>query len=79
LAAAPDFVERLRSKLARRVTDEAIKPLATYRAEELAQMRRNFYGFDSSYHVARFRFVHKTPNSWTPRHLAIHRAPDWSA
>ena len=78
LAAAPDFAERLRSKLARRVTDEAIKPLAAYRAEELAQMRRNFYGFDSSYHVARFRFVHKTPNSWTPRHLAIHRAPDWN-
>jgi putative two-component system hydrogenase maturation factor HypX/HoxX len=36
-------------------------------------MRRNFYGFDSSYHVARSYFVQKTPHSWTPRHLALHR------
>jgi putative two-component system hydrogenase maturation factor HypX/HoxX len=36
-------------------------------------MRRNFYGFDSSYHVARSYFVRKTPPSWTPRHLALHR------
>jgi putative two-component system hydrogenase maturation factor HypX/HoxX len=38
-------------------------------------MRRNFYGFDSSYHVARSYFVRKTPPSWTPRHLAVHRDP----
>ena len=54
--------------------DEADKPLAAYRADELARMRRNFYGFDSSYHVARSYFVRKTPPSWTPRHLARHRA-----
>ncbi len=73
LAAAPDFAGQMRAKRARRAADEAVKPLAAYRAEELAQMRRNFYGFDPSYHVARFRFVHKSPHSWTPRHLAIHR------
>ena len=76
-AAAPDFAEHLRRKLERRAADEAIKPLARYRAEELGQMRRNFYGFDASYHVARFRFVHKSPHSWTPRHLAIHRELGW--
>ena len=36
-------------------------------------MRRNFYGFDPSYHVARHHFVHKSLASWTPRHLARHR------
>ncbi len=34
-------------------------------------MRRNFYGFDSSYHVARSNFVQRVPHSWTPRHLAL--------
>ena len=49
------------------------KPLAAYREEELTQMRRNFYGFDPSYHGARYHFVMKSPQSWTPRHLARHR------
>ena len=40
-------------------------------------MRRNFYGFDPSYHVARYHFVRRTPHSWTPRHLAAHRDIDW--
>lgn len=73
LAAAGDFAERLAAKAQRRAHDEAAKPLARYREEELAMMRRNFYGFDSSYHVARSYFVRKTAPSWTPRHLARHR------
>jgi len=77
LAAAPDFSARLAAKLAQRQADEAAKPLAAYRAEELYEMRRNFYGFDPSYHVARYHFVTRTPNSWTPRHLARHRDLDW--
>ena len=36
-------------------------------------MRLNFYGFDPSYHVARYSFVHRRPHSWTPLHLARHR------
>jgi putative two-component system hydrogenase maturation factor HypX/HoxX len=36
-------------------------------------MKLNFYGFDPSYHVARYHFVRKLPHAWTPRHLAIHR------
>jgi len=73
LAGADDYPQRLAAKRARRAEDEATKPLAAYRAEELAQMRRNFYGFDPSYHYARHHFVHKVPNAWTPRHLARHR------
>jgi putative two-component system hydrogenase maturation factor HypX/HoxX len=63
----------LAAKQARRASDEAAKPLAAYRQEELARMHRNFYGFDPSYHVARHHFVHRKPHAWTPRHLAVHR------
>ena len=77
LAHAADFHRRLDAKKMRRIADEADKPLSQYRAEELQQMRRNFYGFDPSYHVARYRFVRKSPHSWTPRHLAPHRNPGW--
>jgi putative two-component system hydrogenase maturation factor HypX/HoxX len=77
LAAAPDLSHRLAAKRQRRTDDEAAKPLATWRAEELAAMKRNFYGFDPSYHVARYHFVSKSPQSWTPRHLARHRDIGW--
>ena len=73
LATATDYLQRLAAKRARRAADEAVKPLAAWRAEELAQLRRNFYGFDPSYHYARHHFVHKVPHAWTPRHLARHR------
>ena len=73
LAAAPELAGRIADKAARRAADEAAKPLAAYRAEELALMHRNFYGFDPSYHVARHHFVHRKPHAWTPRHLARHR------
>lgn len=64
---------RLKAKQRQRTEDESVKPLSTYRAEELEHMKRNFYGFDPSYHVARFNFVHKISHSWTPLHLARHR------
>ena len=77
LAANSDIGERLAAKRAKRQADEAEKPLAAYREEELKEMRRNFYGFDPSYHVARYHFVSRSPHSWTPRHLARHRDIDW--
>ena len=77
MAAAPDLEARLAAKRERRAQDEADKPLAAYREEELTHMRRNFYGFDPSYHVARHHFVRKSPASWTPRHLARHRDLGW--
>ena len=73
LADPAQFQSRLAAKRARRADDEARKPLAQYRAEELGRMRLNFYGFDPSYHVARHRFVHRTPQAWTPLYLARHR------
>ena len=36
-------------------------------------MKLNFFGFDPSYHVARYHFVHKVPRSRTPLWLARHR------
>ena len=73
LAHDPALPALLQEKRRRRAGDEATKPLAAYRAEELAQMRLNFYGFDPSYHVARYNFVFKVPKSRTPLHLARHR------
>ena len=77
LATKPDFADRLAAKRAKRLADEAIRPLAAYRAAELKEMHRNFYGFDPSYHVARYHFVSHSAHSWTPRHLARHRDLDW--
>jgi len=76
LAAGAQLGELLQAKQRRRQRDEANKPLAAYRDDELAQMRRNFYGFDPSYHVARSNFVHRVAPSWTPRHLCLHRRVD---
>ena len=72
--AVEDFTDRLAEKCERRAADEARKPLAAYRAEEMEKMRLNFFGFDSSYHVARYNFVRKMPKSRTPSYLARHRA-----
>ncbi|WP_366474634.1 enoyl-CoA hydratase-related protein [Hydrogenophaga sp.] len=73
LACSADWPARLAAKQAQRQQDEAQRPLADYRAQELARMQRNFYGFDPSYHVARHHFVYKQAHAWTPRHLAVHR------
>jgi putative two-component system hydrogenase maturation factor HypX/HoxX len=73
LAASYNLRDRVMRKQHERAADEAARPLADYRQEELSRMHRNFYGFDPSYHVARYHFVHKLPHAWTPRHLAPHR------
>ena len=74
LACDPGLPHRLVVKRRQRILDDEAKPLAAYRAHELERMKLNFYGFDSSYHVARYNFVAKVPHSWTPRHLARHRS-----
>jgi putative two-component system hydrogenase maturation factor HypX/HoxX len=73
LVESAGFAARLAAKQSRRAADEALRPLAACREAELAQMKRNFYGFDPSYHYARAHFVHKVPHAWTPLHLAAHR------
>jgi putative two-component system protein, hydrogenase maturation factor HypX/HoxX len=77
LAVRADFDSLLAEKRRRRAADEAKQPLADYRAAELQRMKMNFYGFDPSYHVARYRFVHRTPHAWTPLYLAAHRRLGW--
>jgi putative two-component system hydrogenase maturation factor HypX/HoxX len=72
-ALVPDAGARIERKRILRARDEAVKPLQAYRDDELAKIHRNFYGFDPSYHVARYHFVHKMAHAWTPRHLALHR------
>ena len=73
LSTMPGYGERLAAKAEMRQCEESIKPLVLYREAELAEMRRNFYGFDPSYHYARYQFVHRAPHAWTPRHLCKHR------
>ncbi len=73
LATDPSFPALLSDKARRRAHDEAEKPLEDYRNEELERMKLNFYGFDTSYHVARYNFVHKVPKSRTPASIARHR------
>ena len=73
LAHASDYALRLQQKVHQLRIDKQQKPLQHYRDEELQHMQLNFYGFDPSYHVARYHFVHKIPRAWTPLYLARHR------
>lgn len=73
IATGPNYREIIRRKSELRQRDELEMPLASYRAAELGQMELNFYGFDPSYHVARYNFVFRVPHSRTPLHLAVHR------
>jgi putative two-component system hydrogenase maturation factor HypX/HoxX len=78
LAADTAYAAQLARKRQQRERDEMAKPLADYRTEELERMKLNFYGFDPSYHVARYNFVFRIQRSWTPRYLARHRRLDWN-
>ncbi|MBF0562103.1 MAG: hydrogenase maturation protein [Alphaproteobacteria bacterium] len=73
LAADPALAVLIEEKRRTRATDEAVKPLAAYRALELDRMKLNFYGFDPSYHVARYNFVFGVQKSHTPLVIARHR------
>lgn len=73
MARAQAFSSRLEYKSKRRLADEAQQPLQQYRDRELEKMHLNFYGFDPSYHVARYNFVYKVPRSRTPITVASHR------
>lgn len=69
LAASPELAERLLAKKQRRAADEAAKPLAAYREEELTQMHRNFYAPDEPYHQLRRDFVYGAKPMVTPAYL----------
>jgi putative two-component system protein, hydrogenase maturation factor HypX/HoxX len=74
LALDPSLPCLLEEKRRRRREDEAAKPLASYRSEELERMKLNFFGFDPSYHIARYNFIRHVPKSRTPSYLARHRS-----
>lgn len=57
--AQSDLAPELAQKRQRREADESIKPLESYRNEELAKMRETFYNPQSSYHLERKLFVFK--------------------
>lgn len=73
MASVPAYALRLEYKNKRRAADEMQKPLNAYREQELEKMHLNFYGFDPSYHIARYNFVYKVPKSRTPMTIARHR------
>jgi putative two-component system hydrogenase maturation factor HypX/HoxX len=54
-----EFESILEQKVRTRARDEAQRPLADYRAAELAEMRKCFYDPASEYHRARRDFVYK--------------------
>ncbi len=60
LARHADLPAWLAEKKRRRAADEAVKPIAVYRAEEMAKSHECFFGPDRSYHEARRAFVWKT-------------------
>lgn len=73
LAADPSWPQQIADKQCVRRKDEAKRALEEYRRDELEHMRRNFFGSDPSYHVARYNFVFRIPHSRTPLYLALHR------
>jgi putative two-component system hydrogenase maturation factor HypX/HoxX len=73
MANVPAYSSRLKYKNKCREVDEQYKPLADYRKSELDKMHMNFFGFDPSYHIARYNFVYKVAKSRTPLTIALHR------
>ncbi|MFF8787925.1 enoyl-CoA hydratase-related protein [Streptomyces sp. NPDC015125] len=69
LASAPATQARIATKKASRERDEAERPLAAYREDELARMRRTFFDPDEAYHVLRRAFVRKESAAGAPAHL----------
>jgi putative two-component system hydrogenase maturation factor HypX/HoxX len=73
LAASPDYPARLAAKARQLTAAEKQRPLAAYRAAELAIMSRNFSGLCEPYPQLRRAFVYKEKPPNTPPHLARHR------
>jgi putative two-component system protein, hydrogenase maturation factor HypX/HoxX len=73
LAGRPDYARLLRDKRAARAADERRRPLAAYRAEELALMQRDIFDDRRGFAAARHAFV--TKRAGTPRRDLGSRAP----
>src|SRR5262249_35637527 len=75
LASSPAYPVLLAAKKRQLATVETQRPLAAYRAAELAIMSRNFSGPHEPYPQLRRAFVYKEKPSHTPPPLARHRPP----
>jgi putative two-component system hydrogenase maturation factor HypX/HoxX len=75
LASDLAFGRLLDEKRRRRARDERIKPLQSYRRQEMARSHRCFFGPDSGYHEARRRFVHKLAATVSDAPIDRARAP----
>jgi putative two-component system protein, hydrogenase maturation factor HypX/HoxX len=73
LARSPDYPARLTAKAGQLTAAEKEQPLASYRAEELAIMSRNFSDPREPYAQLRRAFVYKHKPTRTPSHLTGHR------
>jgi len=69
LAHSAGYPERLAAKARERAAAEKRRPLAAYRAAELAIMSRNFSGPGEPYPRLRRAFVYKDKPAQTPPHL----------
>ncbi|QES51730.1 hydrogenase maturation protein [Streptomyces venezuelae] len=69
LAASPATQARTAAKKGERERQEADRPLAAYREEELARMHRTFFDPEAPYHALRRAFVRKEPAGGTPPHI----------
>jgi putative two-component system hydrogenase maturation factor HypX/HoxX len=56
----------------RRARDEDVKPLESYRQEELAHMRDNMINNNWGFHEKRQAFVHKKKPTATCARIALH-------
>jgi putative two-component system protein, hydrogenase maturation factor HypX/HoxX len=77
LARSPGYPAQLAAKARQLTAAEKHRPLAAYRAEELAIMSRNFSGPPEPYAGLRQAFVCKERPPHTPPHLARHRTHLW--
>ena len=73
LARSPDYPALLNAKARQLDADQKQRPLAAYRAAELAAMRRNFTDPREPHARLRRAFVYKEKPARTPPHLARHR------
>ncbi|GAA3481869.1 enoyl-CoA hydratase-related protein [Streptomyces yanii] len=69
LASSTDVQARIALKKTTLERQEAVKPLAVHRQEELAAMRSIFFDPDAPYHLLRRAFVRKEPPVRTPHHI----------
>lgn len=68
-----EFYKSIEKKKKERTSVKWLEEIQKCREHELEKMKLNFYGFDTSYHIARYYFVRRKPHFRTPPYLAIHR------